>query len=49
MSEISDTPNMLSMKLTVVFFTLVILCSALDVDFDYNDDIVDMDDINNRE
>lgn len=40
---------MLSMKLVVVFFTLVILCSALDVDFDYSDDIVDVEDINNRE
>lgn len=42
---------MLSMKLTVLFFTLslVILCSALDVDFDYTDDIVDVEDMNNRE
>lgn len=49
LSEISDTPDMLSMKLIVVFLTLVILCSALDVDFDYNDDIVDVEDINNCE
>lgn len=49
MSEISNALNMLSMKLIVVFFTLVILCSALDVDFDYTDDIADMEDINSRE
>ena len=40
---------MFSMKFIVVFFTLVILCSALDVDFDYNDDVVDVEDMNNRE
>lgn len=49
LSEISNAFNMLSMKLTVLFFTLVILCSALDVDFDYTDDIVDVEDMNNRE
>jgi len=36
------------MKLIVVFFALLILCSALDVDFDDSDDVVDVEGINNR-
>lgn len=40
---------MFSMKFIVFFFILVILCFVLDVDFDYIDDIVDVEDMNNCE
>lgn len=48
LSETSDALNMFSMKLIVAFFALLILCSALDVDFDDSDDVVDVEGINNR-
>ena len=37
------------MKVAVVFLGLLILCSALDVDFDYGDDVLDVEDVSNCE